>query len=169
MRDVLSRSTVTDTGPLISLEKLAEGFAFIRRRYDRLIVPPAVLDEVCFRYESSQAYLQHFEIEDLMEVRHPAEEGSTSFAEGLHQGEIEAIQLARSLDLPLLIEEKLGRDVARRAGIRISGVAGQIVQACREGDVTAVQARTMLDQMLAHNRINVRIHQRLTAHIDRAT
>ena len=43
---------VSDTGPLISLERMTGGFPFIRRLYDRIIVPPAVLDELGFGYGS---------------------------------------------------------------------------------------------------------------------
>ena len=37
---------VSNTGPLISLEKLNQGYNFIRCLYEKLIIPPAVLDEV---------------------------------------------------------------------------------------------------------------------------
>ena len=40
------RRVVSDTGPLISLERLTDGFAFIRRLYDQIVIPPAVLEEV---------------------------------------------------------------------------------------------------------------------------
>ncbi len=36
---------VCDTGALISLEKIDNGYRFIRRLYDTLIVPPAVFEE----------------------------------------------------------------------------------------------------------------------------
>jgi hypothetical protein len=37
---------VSNTGPLISLEKLRQGYDFIRQLYDTIIIPPGVLDEV---------------------------------------------------------------------------------------------------------------------------
>ena len=40
------RRIVSNTGPLISLEKLNQGHDFIRRLYDKLIISPAVLEEV---------------------------------------------------------------------------------------------------------------------------
>ena len=35
---------VSNTGPLISLEKLSHGYDFIRQLYEKLVIPPAVLD-----------------------------------------------------------------------------------------------------------------------------
>jgi len=40
------RRIVSNTGPLILLEKLRPGYDFIRQLYDTLIIPPGVLDEV---------------------------------------------------------------------------------------------------------------------------
>jgi len=57
---------VSNTGPLISLEKLSHGYDFIRRLYEKLIIPPAVLDEVAEgQFANPQEYLQHYDIIDL--------------------------------------------------------------------------------------------------------
>ena len=37
------RRIVSNTGPLISLEKLRQGYAFIRQLYNTIIIPPGVL------------------------------------------------------------------------------------------------------------------------------
>lgn len=37
------RETASDTGPLITLEKLDDGYCFIRLLYDRIVIPRAVL------------------------------------------------------------------------------------------------------------------------------
>ena len=39
-------AVVSDAGPLISLEKLTDGFEFIRQLYVQIVVPPSVLAEV---------------------------------------------------------------------------------------------------------------------------
>ena len=54
---------VSNTGPLISREKLQRGYDFIRQLYDMLIIPPGVLDEVAAgQFATPQAYLQHYRI-----------------------------------------------------------------------------------------------------------
>ena len=63
------RETASDTGPLITLEKLGDGFRFIRLLYDKIVIPRTVLDELTQGQSlSHQAYLEHYGIEDLLEI-----------------------------------------------------------------------------------------------------
>jgi predicted nucleic acid-binding protein len=81
----------------------------------------------------------------------------------LHIGEAQAIQLARELALPLLIEETVGRRVARGLGISISGIAGQIITSFRRGIITAQEARNKLQELFHTGRINRKIYEALLA------
>lgn len=155
------RRIVSDTGPIISLERLTEGFQFIRRLYDQILVPPAVLEELSFRYDRADAYLAHHGIDDLIEVRDVNSGVKLSNDERLHEGEIRAIYLAIERELPLLIEETIGRRSAQAAGVAISGVAGQIIKAHRQSLISDERARAMLNEMVEHRRINERIYERL--------
>ena len=59
MRETV-RQIVSNTGPLISLEKLDQGYDFIHCLYDKLIIPPAVLEEVAEGlFANPQDYLQY--------------------------------------------------------------------------------------------------------------
>jgi predicted nucleic acid-binding protein len=117
------RRIVSNTGPLISLEKLRQGYDFIRQLYDTIIIPPGVLDEVAEgQFATPQAYLQHYGIVDLLEVHAVAQSEQLPEVARLHVGEAQAIRLARELALPLLIEETVGRRVAQGLGIAISGI-----------------------------------------------
>jgi len=132
------RLIVCDTGPLISLEKLANGYQFIRLLFDTLIVPPAVLEEVSQgEFTNTERYLNYYKINDLIQ-RRDVTDISTSIpqAERLHLGELQAIQLAKSLNLPLLIEEAAGREIAQQLDIPISGIAGQIIKGYRQSILT---------------------------------
>ena len=100
------RRIVSNTGPLISLEKLRQGYDFIRQLYDTIIIPPGVLDEVAEgQFVTHQAYLWHYGIVDLSEVHAISQSERLPEAACLHVVEAQAIQLARELALPLLIEE----------------------------------------------------------------
>jgi hypothetical protein len=158
------RLIVSNTGPLISLEKLTQGYDFIRRLYDRVIIPPAVLDEVAAgQFATPSAYLQYYSISDLLEVRTVSQPRVLPEAERLHEGETQAIQLALELQLPLLIEETVGRRVAQSVGIQISGVSGQILKAFRQGMIAATEAQDKLSELLRGGRINRRIYEALLA------
>lgn len=152
-----SRVIVCDTGPLISLEKLTGGYAFIRKLYDRLLIPPTVLRElVQGQFENADAYLDHFNVADLFHVEHPTADAPPETA-SLDEGERQAIALALERRLPLLIEEEAGRTVARHLGLRISGIAGQLLKAVRVNVLPTAEASAKLDQLHRAGRINQRV------------
>ena len=158
------RRIVSNTGPLISLEKLRQGYDFIRQLYDTIIIPPGVLDEVAEgQFATPQAYLQHYGIVDLIEVQVVSRSEQLPEVVRLHVGEAQAIQLALELALPLLIEETVGRRVARELGMAISGIAGQILQAFRRGIITAQEARNKLLELFQAGRINRKLYEALLA------
>lgn len=91
------RRIVADTGPLITLEKLPDGYAFIRLLYDRIVVPAAVLKElVAGQFTDAAAYVSHYGIGDLLEVSRSVE--VPAGLSHLDAGEREAISLALHSD-----------------------------------------------------------------------
>jgi len=157
-----ARRIVSNTGPLISLEKLHQGYDFMRQLYDTIIIPGSVLEEVAEgQFADSHGYLQHYGIVDFVEVHHVAHSHALPQASRLHIGEAQAIQLALDLILPLLIEETVGRRVAKDLGIDISGIAGQIVAAFRRGIITGHDARGKIFELLNAGRINRKICEAL--------
>jgi predicted nucleic acid-binding protein len=158
------RRIISNTGPLISLEKLRQGYDFIQQLYDTILIPLGVLDEVVKgQFATPHAYLQHYGIVDLIEVQIVSRSEQLPEAARLHIGEAQAIQLARQLALPLLIEETVGRRVARGLNIPISGIAGQIIAAFRRGIITAQEVRNKLLELFQAGRINRKIYEALLA------
>lgn len=155
---------VSDTGPLISLEKLSSGYSLIRQLYDSILVPSTVLIEVAQgQFNNPNDYLRHYGIGDLIEVRNVAIAHPLLQTSVLHPGENEALQLALQLSLPLLIEETAGRTLAQNLGIHISGIAGQIIKAYRLGLIVKNDTLTMLAELLHAGRINRKIYTALVA------
>lgn len=152
---------VSDTGALISLEKIPKGFVFISKLYDSLIIPPAVLNELTELSPSVEYYLRLHNIEHLIKVQKPTETDFPEILNKLHEGEKQAISLALELKLPLLIEETAGRKVAHSLGLEISGIARQIAVAKKKGIIDAFEAKEKLSQMLKANRINKKIYDEL--------
>jgi predicted nucleic acid-binding protein len=123
-----------------------------------------VLDEVAEgQFATPQAYLQHYGITDLIEVHAVSQGERLPEVARLHVGEAQAIQLARELALPLLIEETVGRRAAQGLGIPVSGIAGQILKTFRQGSLTAQEARDKLLELFQAGRINRRIYESLLA------
>ena len=115
------------------------------------------------QFATPQAYLQHYGIVDLIAAQTVSQRERLPEGARLHVGEAQAIQLARELALPLLIEETVGRRVAQGLGISISGIAGQILKAFRQGLLTAQEARKKLLELFQAGRINRQIYEALLA------
>lgn len=154
------RRIASDTGPLITLEKLSNGYRFIRLLYDKILIPRVVLEElVQGQFLDTRAYLDHYGIADLLQVVDIQGDRDIPGDTLLDAGEIKAIQLAMETGLPLLIEEEAGRQVARQLGLQFSGVVGQILHALRSGLLPAAEAAEMLDELLQSGRINRKIYE----------
>ena len=140
---------VSDTGPLITLEKLSDGYNFIRKIYDRILVPTIVTKEL-YRGEFSSwnAYKQNYDINHLIEVIDPTSNQILSAIKLLDEGEKQAIELAYEQNLPLLIEEEKGRNLAQTLGLQISGIAGQILKAHRQEIIEVAEAKQKLQELL---------------------
>jgi predicted nucleic acid-binding protein len=153
------RETASDTGPLITLEKLSDGYRFIRLLYEKIIISRTVLEELAQgQFPNPQTYLAHYQIEDLVEVVRARSDVETPGVELLDAGEREAIQIALERGLPLLIEEEAGRQCARSLGLQISGIAGQVVKAFRAGLISSEEAQDKLRELLEAGRINRKLH-----------
>ncbi len=138
-----ARRIVSNTGPLISLEKLHRGYDFIRLLYDTIIIPPGVLDEVAEgQFATPHAYVQHYSIVELIEVHSVSRRERLTEAARMHVGEVQSDPTGTGIGLPLLIEETVGRRVAQGMGLSISGIAGQVLKAFRQGAITGIAQQT---------------------------
>lgn len=159
---------VSDTGPLITLEKLSDGYSFIRKLYKKILIPQAVMLELAQgSFENTLAYLNHYEVEDLFEIREVLSNITLPGLEILDRGEREAIILAQSEGLPLLIEENEGRQLAKRNGIEISGIAGQILKTVRTGVLNTHEAKFKMNELLEHGRINSIVFKGIIAALEK--
>jgi predicted nucleic acid-binding protein len=66
----------------------------------------------------------------------------------LDQGEAEAIELAISKQLPLIIDEKKGRKIAQQMGLIITGLAGLLILAVKKEIITALQVEIILNDAI---------------------
>ena len=125
-----TRLVVCDTSPirvlrhLVLLDLLGEFFG-------EVLIPPAVAREL----ETPKQKSPPMELAAIPNgrVEAPKDGAAVRRLEGeLQTGEAEAIVLARETGADLIIDERAGRLVAGRMGIRFTGVIGLLVRARQE-------------------------------------
>jgi predicted nucleic acid-binding protein len=138
---------VSDTTSLIVLEKLAT-LGLLCKLFEQVLIPAVVLAELQAGSPNITALLARLPCFTIVDV--PASKRLTALLLLLDAGEANAIELATSMSLPLIIDERKGRQIAKQFGIRITGFAGLLIQANRSKLVDTHTALAMMDQAVAH-------------------
>ncbi len=122
---------VSDTSAITSLLHIGRA-GLLQELYHAVLIPTAVQAELLRTHQQLPAYL---------EVKSAANRTLVARLEAeLDLGEAEAIVLAKETNADLLlIDEKLGRQVALREGLRITGLIGLVIEAKRQKLITSVQ------------------------------
>lgn len=124
----MSLLVVSDASVLIGLSR-AGLLGVLPRVYDRVVVPEAVARE--FQEPLPSGVVVH------AAPSLPAVEGALAH---LDAGEVAAIVLALSLRADvLLMDERRGREAARRLGLPLSGTLGMLVEAKRLGVIPRLE------------------------------
>jgi predicted nucleic acid-binding protein len=134
----LGQLIVADAGPLIALS-FADSIELLSAMYCAVIVPRAVEIE-CLSRPDKPGGLQ---LKEAFAKGWLSRQPQTPILSGiriatLDDGESAAIELADLLSVPLLIDERRGRAVARSKGILIVGTLGLLVMARRKSLIPAL-------------------------------
>lgn len=137
---------VSNTSPIMNLTIVGQ-LNLLERLYGQLVIPEAVLQELlAIGTEQSEVG----EIQTLPWIKTQSVTNRTlvdSLLLELHAGEAEAIVLAMELKADLLlIDERLGRKIASRLGIKFVGILGILVEAKDKGFIVAV--KPILDDLI---------------------
>ncbi len=162
-----SRIVVSDTTPLIALEKISNGFDFIQKIYDKILVPRQVLEEVSKKEISEQVYLFKNNLQNLLEEQNPSTISIFNENQNLDDGEKYAIALAVEKNLPILIHERKGRRVAKELNLKISGIAGEIWKACINRTIEKPETLYLLTQLHYASQLNSSIYNRIVFEINK--
>jgi uncharacterized protein len=134
---------VSDTSPISNLLQIGE-IELLRLIFSRVIIPDAVYHEIC-EVEANRTALIQLDWIERMTV------SDTTLRDRLlltvDPGEADAIALAVELSADyLLIDEALGRSVAKDLGLNITGLLGVLLRAKRDGHIT--QIKPYLDRLV---------------------
>ncbi|MGE0666803.1 MAG: DUF3368 domain-containing protein [Sphingomonadales bacterium] len=135
------RLIVSDASPLIVIARTGL-IPVLKRMVEEVIVPATVYAECThdLTLPGARAVRAAVEAGDI-QVRPGVVPPITDAGEelsGLGAGELAAIHLAQDLQCPVLMDERLGRQVARHRGLTVIGSAGLLLAAKKLGLIPAV-------------------------------
>ena len=148
---------VTATTALIVLGK-QQRLDLLGACFERVLLPPAVYAE----WLAGDAAIATVVGErDWLEVTTPDDRPLLTELRGLlDAGEAEAMMLAKQRGLPLLVDEKKGRNMARMMGIPVLGLVGVLLLAVQRQLLTTEAATAILQRARDDGfRLSDRLHQ----------
>jgi predicted nucleic acid-binding protein len=123
---------VADTSPINYLV-LIEQIDVLAKMYGRIVIPPAVRDELLRPSAPATVRAWMSQSPAWMEIRVPANASDASLAE-LDLGERDAILLAAELHADqLIVDDRQGRRAAEKRGIPVMGTLGVLREAATAG------------------------------------
>jgi predicted nucleic acid-binding protein len=128
---------VTDTSPIRALAHLGL-MDLLRTLGSQVLIPPAVDHEL--KHPAGGLAAVDIALFPFISVQVPQDPPVVQhFRQTLHQGEAEAIALALEAQAKtLIIDEARGRRLALRVGLKLTGVLGLLLDAKRQGLISAV-------------------------------
>ncbi|MHB8973519.1 MAG: DUF3368 domain-containing protein [Pirellulaceae bacterium] len=132
-------SIVSNASPLINLARIGQ-FGLLRDVYGEIIIPEAVWNEIVGEGagQPGAVELEHAEWITMQAVSNHLL--VQSLRQDLDAGEAEAIVLAVEVNADLLLmDERLGRQVARHLGMSVSGLIGLCIEAKHKGIIVAIK------------------------------
>jgi predicted nucleic acid-binding protein len=134
-------SVVSNTGPLIALAKI-DRLALLQQLFGEVFIPPVVHRELlgkagaeANRLDQALATFVHVHVAPIAR-REPEVAAAT---QTLDTGERDAVVLSHQMGLSLIIDDRLGRQAARRLGLAVAGSAGVLIQAQKRGLIASVR------------------------------
>lgn len=121
---------VSDTSPVNYLVLIGQA-DLLRQLYQRILLPPAVVAELDHPMSPRPIRDWVTRIPEWVEIVNP---GSPLVLPQLDPGETEAISLATELEAGvLLMDERAGRQEARRRGLKVAGTLAILDEAAQAG------------------------------------
>ena len=140
---------VSDSTPLITLMKATQ-LQILHELFGEIIVPEAVYDELTVneKYFEETKLIKISEFIRVISVEDRKSVSLLQRAAGLDLGESEAIIYAENNNADLLlVDEALGRRVAKSMGIEIMGSIGVLVSAFRKGFLNEDEANNAFQRI----------------------
>ncbi len=142
----LGHRIVSDASPLIALAKL-DRLDLLLGIFSEVHIPKAVyLETTCDRYRFDSRLIYDYVKQHVLVHNDCNDENYRIFNAILDEGESQALALAIKLGCGVLIDDRLGRHVAKQYTISSVGIRGILLRAKSKGTVQTV--RPLIEQLL---------------------
>lgn len=159
---------ISDTSPISSLLRIGQ-LNLLQKLYDRVTIPETVYQEIK-ALENFGVDITMIQSADWIDIRPARDRELVGRLESeLDLGEAEAIALAVECNADrLLIDERLGRQVAQRYGVKITGLLGLLVAAKQSNLIS--ELKPILDQLIfqAQFRVHPNLYHQILKDVDEA-
>jgi predicted nucleic acid-binding protein len=127
---------VSDASPLIALARVDQ-VALLQSMFGQLLVPEAVWREVALS-GADKAGSDEFLRANWIQTRSVSNQALLGLLKrDLGAGEAEAIVLAHEVKADfVLMDERLGRSLARKLGLKVVGIVGVLIEARKAGFIS---------------------------------
>ena len=134
----MTKIIVADAGPLIAFAHL-ELFAQLPSIVGTIIVPKTVLSECLYVPSRPDAeVIQSAKDKGWLTLDDRELLLDADLSPSLGEGEQAAIQLAKELKCPVLLDDKVARGIAHSLGLSVIGTAGVLIKGKQMGQIVAV-------------------------------
>lgn len=146
----MTKIIIADAGPLIAFSRI-EQLLILKKLFGNVLISEAVAKECLVDMSLPGAsYIQKaLNQKTIKACSDPNDDQIDGLPEFLGKGETTAIILAHKLKVPLLIDERLGRRVAKKLQIKIIGSAGILLLAKEKKLIKEV--RPLIEQLKKAN------------------
>lgn len=144
---------ISDTTPIISLIKINR-LDLLEKLFEEVLIPEAVYRELTTNalFENEAKIVKTSSFLKTSSVQNRKSLQLLQAVSGLDDGESEAIILADELKSDVLImDERKGRKVAEKLGIKITSTVGVLLQSYSENMISSDEIKTYLDQLKNSN------------------
>jgi len=141
---------IADSSTLITLLD-TKNFALLFKLFEEIIISQEVYHEITYQHHYQEQLTPYLDSKQLQLQSAEQKEMYEMLIKRLDKGESESIVLAKSLNLPLIIDERKGRKIAKELHIPIIGLIGILLKLIEKNIVTKDEAIKIVHEVEAND------------------
>jgi len=137
---------IADSSTLITLLD-TDNFPLLFELFEEIIITDEVYSEITYKFNHKKTIQYYLSTNKLQLQSIEDQEIYEMLIKRLDRGESQSIALAKKLELPLIIDERKGRNIAKELGIKIIGLIGIILKLMEKNIISKERAIEIVQQV----------------------